>query len=89
MKEKRLSIERTIIFCRRPIDCAELWSAFSQFLKQDMTDPPGFSFKISEMRIVTITLFALKNLLETLFCNSSLLMMSYSSFWSWCQLFQC
>uniref|UniRef100_A0A1X7VVY3 DNA 3'-5' helicase n=1 Tax=Amphimedon queenslandica TaxID=400682 RepID=A0A1X7VVY3_AMPQE len=45
-------MEKTFIFCRRPIDCAEFWSAFYWFLKQDMTDPPGVSLKILELRIV-------------------------------------
>ncbi|XP_019861738.1 PREDICTED: ATP-dependent DNA helicase Q1-like [Amphimedon queenslandica] len=52
LKDKKLSMERTLIFCRRPIDCAELWSAFIRFLKDDITEPPGLPLKIPEVRLV-------------------------------------
>uniref|UniRef100_A0A1X7TZN4 DNA 3'-5' helicase n=1 Tax=Amphimedon queenslandica TaxID=400682 RepID=A0A1X7TZN4_AMPQE len=52
LKDKKLSMERTLNFCRPPIDCAELWSAFIRFLKDDITEPPGLPLKIPEVRLV-------------------------------------
>ena len=52
LKSKRLGMERTIIFCRRPIDCATLWRAFFCYLKDEMTEPPGHPLRIQELRLV-------------------------------------
>ena len=52
LKSKRLGLERTIIFCRRPIDCATLWRAFFCYLKDEMTEPPGHPLRIQELRLV-------------------------------------
>lgn len=52
LKEKRMNMERTLIFCRRPIDCAELWVAFRNYLGQFITEPPGYCVDIPNLRIV-------------------------------------
>ena len=52
LKEKCENMERTIIFCRRPIDCAELWMAFRNYMGQFITEPPGCYVDIPELRLV-------------------------------------
>jgi ATP-dependent DNA helicase RecQ len=52
LKEKRTKMERTVIFCRRPIDCALLWVEFNKFLENDLTEPPGYPDSIPELRLV-------------------------------------
>ena len=52
LKHKRLNMERMIIFCRRPLDCADLWMQFHASLGTDITQPPGSSIKNPELRLV-------------------------------------
>ena len=52
LKDKRLNMERTLIFCRRPIDCASLWKSFFSFLKTEITEPPGHPLRIQQLRLV-------------------------------------
>jgi ATP-dependent DNA helicase RecQ len=52
LKEKRTEMERTVIFCRRPLDCAQLWLEFRNFLGKDITEPPGYPDNIPELRLV-------------------------------------
>ena len=51
LKNKRTELERTIIFCRRPTDCAQLWLMFKKILNKDLTEPPGYH-DIAELRMV-------------------------------------
>ena len=32
---------RTIIFCRRYVECAQIYGLFQQYLNESFTDPPG------------------------------------------------
>ena len=52
LKHKRVNMERMIIFCRRPLDCANLWMQFHALLGTDITQPPGSSIKNPELRLV-------------------------------------
>uniref|UniRef100_A0A1X7TE05 DNA 3'-5' helicase n=1 Tax=Amphimedon queenslandica TaxID=400682 RepID=A0A1X7TE05_AMPQE len=52
LKHKRVEMERMIIFCRRPLDCANLWMQFQASLGGDMTEPPGSSMRNPELRLV-------------------------------------
>ena len=52
LKSKRLGMERTIIFCRRQVDCATLWRSFFCYLKDEMTEPPGHPLRIQELCLV-------------------------------------
>ena len=35
------SMPRTIIFCRRYVECARMYGLFEQYLSDSFTDPPG------------------------------------------------
>lgn len=52
LKHKRVEMERMIIFCRRPLDCANLWMQFHASLGEGMTEPPGSSIRNPELRLV-------------------------------------
>ena len=52
LMHKRVNMERMIIFCRRPLDCAHLWMQFHALLGTDITQPPGSSIKNPELRLV-------------------------------------
>ena len=52
LKEKRVSMDRTLIFCRRPLDCANLWIRFHGYLGENITEPPGSLMNIPELRLV-------------------------------------
>lgn len=41
LKHLRTAMPRTIIFCRRYIECSHMYSLFLQYLKSDFTDPPN------------------------------------------------
>ncbi|XP_019864452.1 PREDICTED: ATP-dependent DNA helicase Q1-like [Amphimedon queenslandica] len=63
LKNKRLGMERIIILCCRPIDCATLWRAFFCYLKDQMTEPPGHPLRKSYV-LLTITRDVHKSLYE-------------------------
>ena len=52
LKENRVLTERTIIFCRRPIDCAILYEEMCGLLGEDFTEPKGQSHQIPEVRLL-------------------------------------
>ena len=52
LKEKRVNMDRVIIFCRRPLDCAYLWMQFHGYLGTDITEPPGMPIKIPKLRLI-------------------------------------
>ena len=39
--ELRATTPRTIIFCRRYVECAQIYTHFQQHLNESSTDPPG------------------------------------------------
>ena len=41
LQNLRTSMPRTIIFCRRYVECAQIYSLFQQCLKANFTDPPN------------------------------------------------
>ena len=52
LMEKRTNMDRTLIFCRNLIDCANLWIKFCKFLGPNITEPPNHDIKIPELRMV-------------------------------------
>lgn len=41
LQNPRTAMPRTIIFCRRYVECSQMYSLFQQYLKSDFTDPPN------------------------------------------------
>ena len=41
LQNLRTAMPRTIIFCRRYVECAQIYSLFQQCLKAEFTDPPN------------------------------------------------
>ena len=52
LKQKRIDMDRTLIFCRRPLDCAKLWVEFCNHLRKEVTEPSGSPIEIPELRLV-------------------------------------
>ena len=52
LKEKHVLMERTIIFCRRPIYCAILYEELCGLLGEDFTEPKGQSHQIPEVQLL-------------------------------------
>ena len=40
LKRLRVNMPRTIIFCRRYMECAQMYSTFEELLGKDFTEPP-------------------------------------------------
>ena len=53
VKKNRTKLDRTLIFCRRPIDCAKLWMSFCNCLGEAITEPPGSCIKIPHVDCFT------------------------------------
>ena len=41
LKRLRVNMPRTIIFCRRYMECAQMYTAFEELLGDNFTEPPG------------------------------------------------
>ena len=56
VKKNRTKLDHTLIFCRRPIDCAKLWMLFCNCLGEAITEPPGSCIMIQNLKHLVILL---------------------------------
>lgn len=52
LKANQTKTKKTIVFCHRPIDCSSVWIEFCNYLGEEITEPPGHTLKIAELRLV-------------------------------------
>ena len=52
LKDKRVQMDRTLIFCRRPLDCGVLYEKIRNKMGEDFTEPRGMPHRIPEVCLV-------------------------------------
>ena len=48
----KTAMPRIIIFCRRYLECAQIYQLFKLYLEKEFTEPPGVSHSIAKCRLV-------------------------------------
>ena len=52
LKKERLSFNRTIIYCKKLLDCGQLFQLFKSVLNEELSEPIGAPFLLPQYRMV-------------------------------------
>ena len=77
LKRLRVNMPRTIIFCRRYMECAQMYSAFEELLGDNFTEPPGARSIVKYRLVDMYTKCTEVTIKKALLINSQSLMVLY------------